>query len=178
MNDKQFVRGCIANNVVCQKQLYDYYSKKMMGVCLRYSSNYPGAQDILQEGFIKVFKKIHTFSSKGSLEGWIRKIMVNTALENYRKPNALKLSRNIEEIEDLVESGSDIIGSISAKEVLTIIQQLPDGYRHVFNLYAIEGYSHKEIAEKLNITESTSKSQYSRARVILQKTIHTEEVIY
>ena len=178
MNDKQFVRGCIANDVVSQKQLYDYYSKKMMGVCLRYSNNYPEAQDILQEGFIKIFNKIHTFSGTGSLEGWIRKIMVNTALENYRKPNALRLSRDIEEIENIVESDTDIIGSISAKELLKIIQQLPDGFRLVFNLYAIEGYSHKEIAEKLNITESTSKSQYSRARSQLQNVLNTEKVIY
>ncbi|MFH1321198.1 MAG: sigma-70 family RNA polymerase sigma factor [Bacteroidota bacterium] len=177
MAEEHLVKGCVDNNVVSQKRLYDLYSKKMMGVCLRYSGNYDEAQDILQEGFIKVFKKINTFKGSGSLEGWIRKIIVNTALENHRRSNVLRLSTDIQDVEPFLETNENIIESLAAKELLNIIQRLPEGYRVIFNLYAVEGYSHKEIAEQLNISESTSKSQYSRARILLQKMIKTEFVI-
>ena len=174
-NDLQLVKGCIDGDLVSQKILYERFSKKMMGVCLRYADNYEDAQDILQEGLIKVFKNMHSFKGSGSLEGWIRKIITNTALAVYRKSNPLRLSKGMEELELIPASDGNIIGSISANELLNIIRKLPSGYRIVFNLYAIEGYSHKEIAEQLDITESTSKSQYSRARSLLKKIIQSEE---
>ena len=174
-NDPQLVQGCADGDLVSQKKLYEQFSKKMMGVCLRYADNYEDAQDILQEGFIKIFKNIHSFKGTGSLEGWIRRIITNTALAVYRTSNPLRLSKGIEELELIPASDSNIIGSISVKDLLNIIRKLPAGYRIVFNLYAIEGYSHKEIASQLNITESTSKSQYSRARSHLQKIIQSEE---
>ncbi len=175
-NDPQLVKGCIDGDPVSQKKLYERFSKKMMGVCLRYADNYEDAQDILQEGLIKVFKNIDSFKGSGSLEGWIRRIVVNTALATYRTSNPLRLSKGSEELEYIPAADDDILGSISVKDLLNIIRKLPSGYRVVFNLYAIEGYSHKEIAEQLDITESTSKSQYSRARSLLQKIIQSEEV--
>ena len=176
-NDLQLVKGCIDGDLVSQKKLYERFSKKMMGVCLRYADNYEDAQDILQEGLIKVFKNIHGFKGSGSLEGWIRKIIINTALAAYRTSNPLRLSKGMEELEVIPGLDGDIIGSISANDLLNVIRKLPSGYRIVFNLFAIEGYSHKEIAVQLNITESTSKSQYSRARKFLQKIIQSEEAL-
>jgi len=174
-NELQLARRCADGDLVSQRRLYEQFSKKMMGVCLRYADSYEDAQDILQEGLIKVFNKIHSYQGSGSLEGWIRRIVVNTALSVYRKSNPLRLSKGSEELEFMADSSGDIVGAISANDLLQVIGNLPSGYRIVFNLYAIEGYSHKEIAKQLDITESTSKSQYSRARSLLQKMIQSEE---
>lgn len=172
MTDEQLLQGCIEKNLTAQKQLYDRFAKKMMGVCLRYASCNDEAQDILQDGFIKVFERITSYKASGSLEGWIKKVIVNTALDNYRKR---KHERELLEIDindtHYSSSYNDGPDAISAKELLGIIQQLPSGYRTVFNLYAIEGYDHREISEILSISESTSKSQYSRAKAHLQKMV-------
>lgn len=146
------------------------FSAKMYSVCVRYAEDEDEAKDILQDGFIRVFEKLPDFRYQGSFEGWVRKIMVNTALEHLRK------HRNLHSIDEgdsrFVEQGHEsIIGSISAAELIGLIQQLTPGYRMVFNLYAIEGYSHKEIGEMLGITEGTSKSNLARARLILQEKI-------
>jgi len=178
LTDEQLVKKCLEKDPLAQKQLFDIFSRRMMGVCVRYSQNQEEAQDVLQMGFIKVFEKLHMYSSEGSLEGWIRKVIVNTALDNIRKNK--KFNDNVEldkvdfHLENYSESGLD---SLSAKDLLKIIQQMPPGFRTVFNLYAIEGYSHKEIAEQLGISVSTSKSQYSRAKVYLQKIIIEEKIL-
>jgi RNA polymerase sigma-70 factor, ECF subfamily len=178
MTDEQLVKKCLEKDTLAQKQLFDMHSKRMMGVCLRYSKDMDEAQDVMQMGFIKVFEKLTLYNHKGSLEGWIRKIMVNTALDNIRKNK--KFNDNVEmdkvdyQIPNMDVSGFD---SLKAQDLLKIIQEMPNGFRTVFNLYAIEGYTHKEIAEELNISTNTSKSQYSRARAYLQKIITKEKVL-
>lgn len=142
-----------------------------MGVCLRYCDNHEEAEDVLQNGFVNVFQNIETYRGSGSLEGWIRKIMVNTALTNIRKNKKLKQNIELESVEFMLPSTNYISESFAAKDLLKIIQTLPTGFRTVFNLYAIEGYSHKEIGDMLGISEGTSKSQYSRAKAHLQKII-------
>ncbi len=176
MTDEQLLRGCKEKNLAAQKQLYDRFAKKMMGVCLRYADSPAEAQDSLQDGFIKVFEKINSYQATGSLEGWIKKVMVNTALDNFRKRKHERNNVEIDIIDINHSSYDEAHDNLSAKELLNIIQQLPAGYRTVFNLYAIEGYSHKEISELLGITESTSKSQYSRAKLHLQKKIQLENI--
>jgi len=145
----------------------------MYGVCLRYSKDSAEAEDNLQDGFIRVFLKIDQFRFKGSFEGWMRRIMVNTALEKFRKNNHLFAVEDMVVYEN-VQVAEETISSISADDLLKIIQELPPRYRMVFNLYAIEGYSHQEIAKLMNINEGTSKSNLSRARTILQKKVIDE----
>lgn len=171
MTDEQIVQGCIANNPLAQKYLYEKFSKKMMGVCLRYCDNTEEAEDVLQNGFVMVFQKIESYKGTGSLEGWIRKVMVNMALTNIRKNKKLKLNIELESVEFMLPSTDQASHNLGAKDLLKIIQTLPHGFRTVFNLYAIEGYSHKEIGDMLGISEGTSKSQYSRAKSYLQKLI-------
>jgi RNA polymerase sigma factor (sigma-70 family) len=166
----KIVRGCQENKPGAQQELYDMFKMKMFGVCMRYAGNYDDAQDILQEGFLKVFEKIHQFGFKGAFEGWIRKVMVNTALEKYRLHyRQIPIHENIIEIE--FEQENEITSNIDMNELIRIVQELSPRYRVVFNLYAIEGYSHKEISEMLQINEGTSKSNLSRARAILQEKV-------
>lgn len=174
MTDEQIVQGCIQKNAIAQKHLYDKFSRKMMGVCLRYCDNHEEAEDVVQNGFISVFQNLESFKGSGSLEGWVRKIMVNTALSNIRKNKKLKLNIELDSVEFMLPSVSYINENFAAKDLLKIIQTLPTGFRTVFNLYAIEGFSHKEIGELLGISEGTSKSQYSRAKTHLQKIINRE----
>ncbi|MEW6470097.1 MAG: RNA polymerase sigma factor [Bacteroidota bacterium] len=175
MTDEELVKGCVENNPLAQKLLYERFSRKMMGVCLRYADSRDEAEDILQNAFIKIFENIETFKGSGSLEGWIRRIMVNTALNNYRQNKASRQKVDLDSVEYMLPGDHQVSNSLDAKELLKLIQTLPAGFRTVFNLFAIEGYSHKEIAEQLNISEGTSKSQYSRARAYLQKALKTEE---
>lgn len=171
MTDEQIVEGCIKKNAIAQKHLYEKFVRKMMGVCLRYADSTEEAEDVVQNGFISVFENIASFRGTGPLEGWIRRIMVNTALTNIRKNKKLKQNIELDSVEFMLPSTNHLNESFEAKDLLKIIQTLPTGFRTVFNLYAIEGYSHKEIAEMLNISEGTSKSQYSRAKTHLQKLI-------
>jgi RNA polymerase sigma-70 factor (ECF subfamily) len=171
MTDEELVRGCIDKNPKAQKVLFERFSRKMMGVCLRYADRSEEADDMLQNGFIRVFEKIETFRGTGSLEGWVRKIMVNEALTFLRKNKAMRMNIDIEDAKYLVPGNNHVGEKINEKDLLKMIQQLPTGFRTVFNMYAIEGYSHKEIAEQLGITEGTSKSQYSRAKTHLQNRI-------
>ncbi|MDP1803296.1 MAG: sigma-70 family RNA polymerase sigma factor [Bacteroidota bacterium] len=152
-----------------QKELYSHFSSKMYGICMRYAKDRDEASDLLQEGFIKVFDNLHKFKKEGSLEGWIRRIMINVALSNFRKNHHLYAIVNIDniEIKDELPEDENIMNEIEINEVLEIIRELPAGYQMVLNLYAMDGYSHKKIAQQLGISESTSKSQLSRARVIL-----------
>ncbi|HEX2395998.1 MAG TPA: RNA polymerase sigma factor [Bacteroidales bacterium] len=165
------ILGCQENNPEAQRELYELFKTKMFGTCLRYAGNYDDAQDVMQEGFIKVFEKIHQFGFKGAFEGWIRRVMVNTALEKYR------LHYRHVPVEDIAlqpesEEDRDISSDIDVHELIRIVQELTPRYRVVFNLYAIEGFSHKEISEMLNISEGTSKSNLSRARAILQEKVN------
>jgi RNA polymerase sigma-70 factor (ECF subfamily) len=176
MSDEQLAEECISNNHKAQKELYDRFAARMMGVCLRYTRTKEDAEDIMQEGFIKVFKKIDTWKRTGSLEGWMRKIMINIAIEQFR------LRKDVWLLADLETSFTDrfnenvIMEKMGVKELLNILREMPVGYRIIFNMFAIEGYSHKEIADQLNITEGTSKSQYARAKEYLQKALMTEKV--
>ncbi len=171
MTDEQIVQGCINKNPIAQQQLYDKFSKKMMGICVRYFDSRDEAEDVLQNGFISVFANINSFKGAGSLEGWIRKIMVNSALTNIRRNKRFKQNVDIESVEFSLSDTTSYGDDYGAKELLRVIQTLPIGFRTVFNLHAIEGYNHKEIGEMLGITEGTSKSQYSRAKLHLQKMI-------
>jgi len=150
-----------------QRALYDRYHRLMFGVCLRYTDNRDDAQDILQEGFIRVFKNIQKFRSEGSFEGWIRRIMVHTSIEHYRR-NSRYFMVDVKEAGDM-RIDEEALSSMSRDEILALIQELPSGYRTVFNLYAIEGYSHQEVADMLSISVGTSKSQLSRAKRLLQE---------
>lgn len=175
MTDEELVKACILKVQTAQKQLFERFSRKMMGICLRYASRSEEAEDMLQNGFIRVFEKIETFRGTGSLEGWIRKIVVNESLTWLRKNKAMKMNIDIEDAKYMVPGNSHVSESMNEKDLLRIIQQLPVGFRTVFNMYAIEGYSHKEIADLLGISEGTSKSQYSRAKVHLQNMLKTEQ---
>ena len=176
MNEKQLIESCINGDRRAQKALYDKHSGRMMAVCLRYVKDTEDARDLLQEGFIKLFTNIDKYSGEGSFDGWVRKIFVNCALERLRQNDILKNADNISDT-DHVDIPDESASSISAEEIMMYVRALPDGFRTVFNLFAIEGYSHKEIGEELNITESTSRSQYMRARKILQKMITKNEYI-
>lgn len=161
------LKGCIDGDNASQEKLYRLVAAQMYGVCLQYAGNEDDAKDIMQDAFIKVFKKIDQFSGKGSLEGWIRRIVVNTALERFRSSIKLQSLDNEPAYEKEI-SDYGVEESMTAEEITVLIQELSPKYRMVFNLYAIEGYSHKEISNMLEITEGTSKSNLSRARGILQ----------
>lgn len=171
MDMEQLIRGCLRGNSNAQKQFYEHLAPKMMGVCLRYSDDVEMAEDFLQEGFIKVFTNLKNFRSEGPVEGWVQRIMVNTALEILRKKDVLKQSLVIEAASMVSDDYPDAFRQLSTTELLEHIQALPAGFRTVFNLFAIEGYSHQEIAQMLSINEGTSKSQYARAKAWLQKRI-------
>ena len=167
----KMVRDCQKGKSGAQRELYDLFKSRMFGICLRYAGNYHDAQDILQEGFLKVYEKIRQFEFKGSFEGWIRKIMVNTSLEKYRNQyRVVHIEDNMPDIEQEQQVESSV--EIGQHELLQYIQELPPKYRAVFNLYAIEGYSHKEIGGMLKISEGTSKSNLSRARTILKDKVN------
>lgn len=167
MDEKKLIQDCIDEKNSAQKYLYDKFSPKMYYVCLRYARHASEAQDMLQDGFIKVFDNISSFKNNGSFEGWIRRIIVNTALNYCRKTSFKQEQLGIEDYQDKVVK-SKAVSNLGEQELLALIQQLPDGYRMVFNLSVLEGYSHKEIAEMLNITESTSRSQLAKSRKWMQ----------
>lgn len=172
LSEKELIEGCRKGGRASQQALYDMYCKKMMVVCLRYSKSTPEAEDILQEGFVKVFQGMDGFRQDAKLETWITRIMVNTALNHHRKKLYLFPMVDIEKAQ-LTESSISLEG-LHFSELLVMIQSLPQGCQIVFNMFAMEGYGHKEIAEKLGISEGTSKSQYARARVLLQEKIKRE----
>ena len=167
----EILQACKRGDRKAQKQLYDSLAPKMMAVCLRYMGTRDEAEDILQEGFITLFSRLDSYSGEGSFEGWARKIFVNTALMSLRKKDALKMSEDLETAWNVSSDGVSQIQSAGYHELLKLIAGLPTGYRTVFNLFVVEGYSHKEIAQALGITEATSRSQLQRARVMLQDKI-------
>lgn len=168
MNESALVKKCIDGDQRAQRKLFDKFAPKMMGVCLRYSKDSEQAEDVLQDGFVKVFTKLDRYSGNGSLEGWIRRIMVNTALDQIRKNTKFQDNVSLDDVDYRLESHGNIFEGLVAEDLMLLINNMPDGYKVVFNMFAIEGYSHKEIAEKLNVSENTSKSQYSRARAYLR----------
>lgn len=176
MTDEELVKACIQNSQTAQVQLFKRFSRKMMGLCLRYADDSLEARDILQDGFIKVFNSLQTFQYAGSLEGWIRRIMVNTALDNYRRNRKRKYAVELDS-EDAMELKEEnaIAEEMTGEYLLRLVKALPEGYRLVFNMFAIEGYSHQEIADQLGISVNTSKSQYARARAYLQKALAKTE---
>ncbi|MBT8196572.1 MAG: sigma-70 family RNA polymerase sigma factor [Bacteroidia bacterium] len=179
MTEDKLVEACKRGQRQAQKEMYERFAGKMMAVCLRYTRNREEAEDILQIGFVKVFTKINSYNGIGSLEGWVRKVIVNTALESFRKKNVLNGASDVTEINQQGHvNWNPVEDEMNAKELIKIIQKLPDGFRTVFNLYAIEGYSHMEIAKQLNITEGTSKSQYSRAKEWLRKKLIKEHLVF
>ena len=172
MEERQLIEGCIHGESWAQKMMYELHAPAMMSVCQRYVCNRETARDLLHDGFVKMFTRIHTYSGAGSFNGWMRKIFVTTALEHLRRNDVLQHGVVLEEF-DCLESETDIslFEHLSANDLLTCIASLPDGYRTVFNMHAIEGYSHVEIAKEINISESTSRSQYARARQLLKKMV-------
>jgi len=174
MEESDLVRGCVEGSLRHQRELYQVFAPKMMGVCMRYAGNQAEAEDMLQEGFVTVFRKIETFTGKGDLGAWIRKVMVNAALMHLRKNKKFQMQVDLEEVDFFLEAGQSLFSTLAAKDLMHMVQKLPPGYRSVFNLYAIEGYNHREIGDKLDISAGTSKSQYSRAREMLRKMILVE----
>lgn len=170
MDEQLLITGCRKGESWARKQLYETYAPAMMSLCLRYVGDKETARDLLQDGFIKVFTKMKTYSGTGAFGGWIYRVFMTTALEHLRKTETTKLFTSIDECPDTLEN-TDIsaLEALSADDLLSCVAQLPAGYRTVFNLYAIEGYSHSEIGEMLGISEITSRSQFNRARNTLQK---------
>jgi RNA polymerase sigma-70 factor (ECF subfamily) len=167
----KLIQGCIAGERAFQTKLYDHFAPKMLGLCLRYAKNREEAEEILHEGFLRVFTYIDKFKGTGSFEGWIRKIMVNCALSRYRNKSQQHHVTRLDSVEYDLQSETDIVSNLDAKELISLIQSLPAGYRIVFNLFVFEGYKHREIAEALGITVGTSKSNLSDARAFLQKAL-------
>ncbi len=170
------IKGCIAGKPEAQEALYKKYSGKLFGISLRYTKDYSAAEDVLHEGFIKIYKNISNFKGTGSFEGWIRRIIINTALERFRKHFQMYSISDVNEAEDSIKY-NHILTELAAKDLLKLIQDLPTAYKMVFNLYAIDGYTHKEIGTILNISEGTSKSNLSRARKILQAKLEDKYII-
>jgi RNA polymerase sigma factor (sigma-70 family) len=177
MTEEYIIAGCLHNEPSAQRELYNRFSPKMLSVCYRFAHSREDAEDMLQEGFIKVFTQIHTFQNKGAFEGWIRRIIVHTCINFLKKYK--KFSESVDlEVADFVYIKEETIPSImQAKQVSECIRLLPIGYRTVLNLYAIEGYSHREISVMLDIEESTSRSQYTRAKTMLENILIKKNIL-
>jgi RNA polymerase sigma-70 factor (ECF subfamily) len=175
--ENEIIDGCLRNDRKMQKELYDRYASKLYALCLRYAHDRAEADDILQEGFVKVFFKIHQFSQQHSFEGWLRRVMINTAITHYHRNVKHYYQKDIDEIQEseIQEIHEVLEDEYSTEELLSVVQGLPVGYRTIFNLYAVEGYKHKEIAEMLNIAEATSKSQFHRAKKMIQERLQNLE---
>lgn len=174
LTEAEIVQRCLQNDTPAQNELYRRFAGKMMGVCMRYTRNREDAADVLQDSFVKIFINLRSFKGEGSFEGWMKRIMINTALKHYRKNLKYKEESDIDAAYD-IGFDSNIVSNISAGELMKMIQQLPDGYRTIFSLYVLEGYQHNEIGEMLGISEGTSKSQLSRARGFLMKNINDNQ---
>ena len=167
MDTRKLIEACLRGSETAQKQLYDAFAKQMLGVCYRYTKSVEDAEDVLQEGFIRVFRSLDQFKGEGELGAWIRRIMVNAALNFLKKHQAYRDELVIKEEYMHPVSDANPAVTLEAKEIIQMVRQLPSGYQAIFNLYAIEGYSHVEIGKILGINESTSRSQYMRARNLL-----------
>jgi RNA polymerase sigma-70 factor (ECF subfamily) len=169
------IKGCEAGDSRAQRVLYERFSGRMLSICMRYMGRRDKAEDIMINAFMKIFDKIGSYKAEGSFEGWMRRVVVNDCLSEIRKERNMYLEVSVEEVSE--EPDFDLLdGYLEAEDLLRMVEELPVGYRTVFNLYAIEGYSHKEIGEQLGISENTSKSQLSRARTLLQKCLKRMEI--
>jgi RNA polymerase sigma factor (sigma-70 family) len=177
MTEEAILQGCLGNDSAAQKELYNRYSPKMLAVCYRFGHNREDAEDMLQEGFIKVFSQIHTFRNQGAFEGWIRRIIVHTCINNLKKNKKFSESVDLIHATSLQVREESVPSIVEAKQVVECIRLLPLGYRTVLNLYAIEGYSHKEISSVLEIEESTSRSQYTRAKQMLEDILIRKKIL-
>jgi RNA polymerase sigma factor (sigma-70 family) len=176
LTEKELISGCTKGDVKCQRMLFDQYAGILMTICLRYSSNQQEAEDMLQEAFIRVFEYIGQFKFQGSLEGWLKRITVNSSLKLLQRKK-IHFTEVREEHQTVQSIDADALSNMSQDELLELISKLPDGYRIVFNLYAMEGYGHDEIAEMLNIKTATSRSQLSKARGLLREQIKSLQKI-
>jgi RNA polymerase sigma-70 factor (ECF subfamily) len=177
MTEEAILKGCLQNDPTAQRELYNRYSPKMLSVCYRFAHNREDAEDMLQEGFIKIFSQMHTFGNRGAFEGWIRRIIVHTCI------NILKKNKKFNESVDIIHATGAMVREesvpsiVQAKQIVECIRMLPIGYRTVLNLYAIEGYSHREIGTMLDIEEGTSRSQYTRAKAMLEEILVRKKII-
>ena len=177
MNEQAIIQGCLHKNPLSQRELYNHFSPKMLSLCYRFSGSRDDAEDMLQEGFIRLFSQLHTYVGKGAFEGWVRRIIVHTCINFLKKHKRFNDSIDIEYAGDISEREESLASIMQGRQIMDCIRQLPVGYRTVLNLYAIEGYSHKEIGEMLEIGESTSRSQCTRAKSMLEKLLIKREVI-
>lgn len=173
--DHKLIDSCMKGDRAAQKVLYDRLAPRMFPLCIRYVSDRDLAEDVLQDGFVTLFTKLHEYKGEGSFDGWARRIFVTTSLMNLRKKDALKMSDDLEAAKGLRAETSSQLQNLGYKELMAMITELPPGFRTVFNMYVIEGYSHKEIGEALGISETTSRTQLSRARIWLQNKIKERE---
>lgn len=177
MTEEAILQGCLRNEAPAQRELYNRYSPKMLAVCYRFGHSREDAEDMLQEGFIKIFSQIHTFRNQGAFEGWIRRIIVHTCINNLKKNKKFNENVDIMYATSVQVREESVPSIVQAKQVVECIRLLPLGYKTVLNLYAIEGYSHKEIAEMLEIEESTSRSQYTRAKQMLEDILVRKRIL-
>lgn len=168
--EKNFIAACVRNERWAQRKLYEEYYSKMIGVCLRYSNNKEDARDILHEGFIKVFKNVSKYTPGTSLNAWIKRIMINTSIDFYRK-NTRRRTEDLDNARHKEVGGADAISQMGKKEIMRAVQELSPAYRMVFNMYVVEGFSHREIANKMGVTESTSRSNLVKARTKLKQVL-------
>ena len=177
MTEEIMLQGCLDNLSIAQEALYNRFSPRMLGVCYRYARNREDAEDMLQEGFMKIYSQIHQYKASGALEGWIRKIVVHTCINILKKNKKFSDSVDLIHASSIQISDNNIPSMMQAKQVVECIRLLPIGYRTVLNLYAIEGFSHKEISSILEIEESTSRSQYTRARALLEEILIKKKIL-
>lgn len=177
MTEELMLQGCLKNLSTAQEALYNKFSPRMLGVCYRYARNREDAEDMLQEGFIKVYSQIQQFKGTGALEGWIRRIIVHTCINVLKKNKKFSDSLDLVHASGMQINANNIPSILQAKQVVECIRMLPIGYRTVLNLYAIEGFSHKEIGAILDIEESTSRSQYTRARALLEEILIKKKIL-
>lgn len=177
VTEKEIIEGCLRQKRECQQELFKRYAGKMLAVCMRYARHQMEAEDVLQDAFIKVFDHLHQFQNKGSFEGWIRRVVVNTALKTFDRKSFTHEQYGLEVREDYSAAEPKVFAQLNEEELLGLIARLPEGYRIVFNLYAIEGYSHAEIADMLGVQESTSRSQLVKARKMLQAMVMDAELV-
>ena len=178
METNKMIQACLQGDERAQQHFYDQYKVKMYGLCLRFAASQTEAEDMLMEGFYKVFRDLGQFRGQCPLEAWVRRVMVNAALMHLRKKHRqLTMAIALEEVPDDLMAQNDLLDSLDAHAVISLIQQLPPGFRAVFNLFAIEGYSHREISEQLGVSESTSRSQYTRAKKAMQKLVIEQGIV-
>jgi RNA polymerase sigma-70 factor (ECF subfamily) len=178
MTEEVLLRGCQQRDPIAQQELYQRFSPKMLTVCYRYAKSREDAEDMLQEGFIKIFTQINQFEQRGSLEGWILRTVIHTCINHLKKYKKFNDHVDLLHAGNLTSNEDYLPGLLQAKQIIECIRQLPVGYRTVLNLYAIEGYSHREIGKLLDIEESTSRSQYTRAKMMLEEILIRKNILH